>query len=106
MLTEADDLVEIFAHIERDTAAHGLYTARDGRTAAVDVHRDFVLCAVFDKPYDIRAVAGVDHGVWHILDNVLSKAHQVDHRFAIGDAQAGVVVHRDVCAAHNGAQVV
>lgn len=106
VLAEADDLVEIFAHIERDTAAHGLHTARDGRTAAVDVHRDFVLRAVFDKPYDIRAVAGVDHGVRHILDNVLSKAHQVDHRFAIGDAQAGIVVYRNVCAAHNGAQVV
>ena len=101
MLAEGDDLVEVLSHVERDAALDSLNAAGDGGAAAVDIHRNLLLAAVFDKRDNILAVLGIYDRVGDVLDDVLAKSHKVDHRLAVCDRESVIVVGADVCLADN-----
>ena len=101
VLAEGDDLVEVLSHVERDAALDSLNAAGDGGAAAVDIHRNLLLAAVFDKRDNILAVLGIYDRVGDVLDDVLAKSHKVDHRLAVCDRESVIVVGADVCLADN-----
>ena len=98
-LAEGYDLVEVFAHIERDTAAHRLNASCDGGAAAVYVYGDFLLTAIFDNLNDILTVFGIENNIGEIFNDMLSQSHQVNHRLAVGNAETVIVVGADICLA-------
>ena len=101
MLAERDNLVEVLSHVERDAALDCFNAAGDGGAAAVDIHRNLLLAAVFDEGDYILAVLGIDNSVGYILNDVLAKSHKVDHRLAVCDGESVIVVGADVCLADN-----
>ena len=101
VFAEGDNLVEVLSHVERDAALDCFNAAGDGGAAAVDIHRYLLLAAVFDKHDNILAVLGIDNSVGYILNDVLAKSHEVDHRLAVCDREPVIVVGADVCLADN-----
>ena len=85
-LVEADDLVEVAAHIQRDAALGRLDAAGNAAAAAVDVQRDVVLGGVGDDLLDLLARLGVEHDVGHAVDALVAQTQQVVGRGAVGHA--------------------
>ena len=101
---ESDDFVEVLADVDHDVGRHHrLCAARDARSACVDVDLDAVCIGVFDKTFDLIGSAGIDNDVGHVFDNAFSKAHNVDHGFAVCKTHSfkiigGCVFLADDCA--------
>ena len=98
-LVEADDLVEVAAHIQRNAALDRLDAAGDAAAAAVDIQRDVVLGGVGHDLLDLLGRLGVEHDVRHAVDALVAQAQQVIGREAIGHAQAVVVRGGDILLA-------
>ena len=98
-LVEADDLVEVAAHIQRDAALDRLDAAGDAAAAAVDVQRDVVLGGVGHDLLDLLGRLGVEHDVGHAVDALVAQTQQVVGRGAVGHAQTVVVRGGDILLA-------
>lgn len=98
-LVEADDLVEVAAHIQRDAALDRLDAAGDAAAAAVDVQRDVVLGGVGDDLLDLPGRLGVEHDVRHAVNALVAKTQYIVGREAVGHAQAVIVGGGDIALA-------
>ena len=98
-LVEADDLVEVAAHIQRDAALDRLDAAGDAAAAAVDVQRDVVLGGVGHDLLDLPGRLGVKHNVGYAVNALVAQAQDIVGREAVGHAQAVIVRGGDIALA-------
>jgi hypothetical protein len=73
-------------------------------SAAVDVDRDLLLCAVGDDLFDLLLRVGIEHRVRHVFDDLVAQPEQVVHGFAVCNGQPRVIVRADELAADDGAK--
>ena len=98
-LVEADDLVEVAAHIQRDAALDRLDAAGDAAAAAVDVQRDVVLGGVGHDLLNLPGRLGVEHDVRHAVNALVAQTQDIVGREAVGHAQAVIVRGGDIALA-------
>ena len=88
---EVEDLVVFLSHVERNAALCGLDAARNGRTAAVDIERNLVLCTVFDRFDDLLGFARIEDDVRQGVEFLLAQAQKVVAGLPVHDRDALVV---------------
>ena len=100
-LVKTNDLIEIFAHIQRYAAFYRLNAHSDGRATAVNVKRNFVFNAVVDNPFDFRRLGRIQNYVRQRIESFLSHSEAVVSRLSVSDRKPVVIGSGNVVSAHN-----
>ena len=90
-LIEFNDLVEVAAHIKRNTAVNGLNASCNRRAAAVNIERYFILCDVGYDFLNLLACLRENNEVGKRVKTTVTHSEKIVHCLSVGNGETVVV---------------